>query len=70
MKNELDLMEMTLKLDKKDSKDFLNWYMSHPYTVGIRELVKNVYRQRGGRNENIEGRCIICNQHKGSECSS
>jgi hypothetical protein len=38
MKKELDIMEMTLNLDKNEIEEFHRWYISHPYSKGIREL--------------------------------
>jgi hypothetical protein len=46
MKNELDLMQMSLRLTKEDASEFLKWYYSHNYTKGIQELVGNVERRR------------------------
>ena len=45
MKQELDIMEMTFDLDKKDIEEFHQWYIHHPYSKGIREL-QEIVRQR------------------------
>ena len=42
MRKELDIMEMTLNLDKNDIEEFHRWYISHPYSKGIKELQDRV----------------------------
>jgi hypothetical protein len=38
MEKEVHIMEMVMNLDNKDIELFYRWYISHPYSRGIREL--------------------------------
>lgn len=51
MKNETELMLMILKLTKDEAGEYLKWYNSHHYVLGMRELELNVEQRR--TNENI-----------------
>jgi hypothetical protein len=45
MKKELDIMEMTFRLDAQDVQAFNEWYINHPYGRGIREIQELVRRR-------------------------
>jgi hypothetical protein len=38
MKKELDIFEIMLYLDKEDLEQFYEWYITHPYCKGIRDI--------------------------------
>lgn len=39
LRRELDIFEMILKMPDEDVKEFYGWYISHPYTKGIRDVI-------------------------------
>ena len=53
---------MILKMPDEDVKEFYRWYISHPYTKGIREVIRIV---GSGRNKEIEGCWANCGK---SQC--
>jgi hypothetical protein len=48
LENELGILEEVLKLEQEEAKAFLEWYLNHPYTKGILEVLEIV---KGGRRD-------------------
>ena len=48
---------MILKMPDEDVKEFYRWYISHPYTKGIREVIRIV--QGEGNSWEKEVRKIV-----------
>lgn len=39
LRTELDVMELVMKLNTHDAKEFNEWYQNHPYRRAIEEIV-------------------------------
>ena len=39
LRNEIGFFEIILKMNEVDAKAFLDWYLSHPYHIGTREVL-------------------------------
>jgi len=50
LETQLDMLEILLSLPTTEKKDFENWYRSHPYNTGFKEVVDIV--RRGAREPN------------------
>jgi hypothetical protein len=44
LETQLDMLEILLSLPTADKKEFENWYRSHPYNTGFKEVVDIVRR--------------------------
>jgi hypothetical protein len=58
MKEELDIMEIILDLDKNTVEEFTKWYISHPYCKGIEELREIVGRRTNQQNKGYSSSII------------
>jgi len=54
LETQLDMLEILLALPTIEKKDFENWYTSHPYYKGFKDVVDIVRRRAGETDGSIK----------------